>query len=177
MFAELLPDKKEFGVVLAKDEGIMNIGCAATVERVLERYPDGKLDLIAIGQRRFRILDLDKSRDFLQGRIEFFNDTEADEIPIMLRSEAIELSTRLREVEAPGLSIEPVLDAPQISFQLAQYITDLDKKQAILSMQSETDRLQYLVSILPDYIATRKRVLLAKRVAPLNGHAKKEQDL
>jgi Lon protease-like protein len=172
MFSELLPEKKEFGIVLAKDEGIMQIGCAAKVERVLERYPDGKLDLIAVGQRRFRILNLDKSREFLQGEIEFFNDEEVTDVPLALRQQAIQLCSQLRAVETPDIVIEPVLDTPQLSFQLAQFITDLDKRQTILSMQSEVDRLQFLVSVLPDYINSRKRVLLARRVAPLNGHAK-----
>ena len=33
----------EFGVVLAKDEGIINIGCTASVQKVMRRYEDGRL--------------------------------------------------------------------------------------------------------------------------------------
>jgi hypothetical protein len=64
------------------------------------------------------------------------------------------------------------LDAPQLSFQLAQFISDLDKRQTVLSLRSEVERLQYLVTTFPDYIVQRERVALAKRVGPLNGHAK-----
>ncbi|MBV9156066.1 MAG: hypothetical protein JO097_07370, partial [Acidobacteriaceae bacterium] len=61
---------------------------------------------------------------------------------------------------------------PQLSFQLAQFIADLDKRQTVLSLRSEVERLEFLVNILPDYIVQRERITLAKRVAPLNGHAK-----
>jgi hypothetical protein len=32
--------------------------------------------------------------------------------------------------------------------------------------------LEFLVNILPDYTVQRERLMLAKRVAPLNGHPK-----
>ncbi|HEY1215065.1 MAG TPA: hypothetical protein VGE93_15655 [Bryobacteraceae bacterium] len=68
--------------------------------------------------------------------------------------------------------VEPQLDGPQLSFQLAQFISDLDKRQTVLTLRSEVERLEYLVSILPSYLAQREKVVLAKRLAPLNGHAK-----
>ena len=55
MMSEIIPKEGEFGVVLAKDEGTINIGCTASVRRVMRRYEDGRMDLLAIGQRRFRI--------------------------------------------------------------------------------------------------------------------------
>ena len=45
----------EFGIVLAKDDGIVNTGCTVIVEDVLERYPDGRFDVLTRGQRRFEI--------------------------------------------------------------------------------------------------------------------------
>ncbi len=43
----------EFGIVLAKDGGIVNAGCTVVVETVLERYPDGRFDVLTRGRRRF----------------------------------------------------------------------------------------------------------------------------
>ena len=43
----------EFGVVLAGEKGIVNTGCTATVEKVLKKYPDGRMDLISIGPPAF----------------------------------------------------------------------------------------------------------------------------
>lgn len=172
MMGDIIPDGAEFGVVLAKDDGIVNIGCTATVDRVLQRYPDGRLDLVAIGQRRFRVVSLNDDKSYLRASVEFFNDEEASAVPLNLRRRALTAFQRLRQLEEPSLVIEPAIEAPQLSFQLAQFISDLDKRQTVLSIRSEVERLEFLVSLLPDYILQRERILRAKRVAPLNGHAK-----
>lgn len=172
MMGELIPARAEFGVVMAKDDGIVNVGCTATVDRVLQRYPDGTLDLVAIGQRRFRVVSLNDDKPYLRAAVEYFNDEEAAQVPLDLRKRAIAGFQRLREIEEPSVVIEPTLEAPQLSFQLTQFISDLDKRQTVLSLRSETERLQFLMGILPGYIAQREHITLAKRVAPLNGHAK-----
>ncbi len=51
MFGEILRNRGEFGVVRAGEKGIVNTGCTATVEKVLKRYTDGRLDLLTIGRR------------------------------------------------------------------------------------------------------------------------------
>src|ERR1700761_8037787 len=76
MMSDLISGSTEFGVVLAKDDGIVNIGCTATVDRVLQRYDDGRLDLVAIGQRRFRVVSLNDDKSYLRASVEFFNDEE-----------------------------------------------------------------------------------------------------
>ncbi len=172
MMGEIIPARGEFGVVLAKNDGIVNVGCTATVDRVVQRYPDGRLDLVAIGRRRFQLMSLDEEKPYLRAAVEFFNDDEAGEVPLDLRRKAIAGYQRLRDVEKPSVIIEPALEGPQLSFQLAQFISDADKRQTILSLRSEVERLEYLVTMLPDYIVQRERIMLARRVAPLNGHPK-----
>ena len=172
MMGDVIAARGEFGIVLAKDDGIVNVGCTATVERIFRRYPDGRLDLLAIGHRRFQVVSLDEEKSYLRAVVEYFNDEEASEVPAALRRKAIEAYERLREVEKPNVIIEPKLEGPQLSFQLAQFIADLDKRQTVLALRSETERLEFLVNILPDYPLPRERMMLAKRVAPLNGHPK-----
>jgi ATP-dependent Lon protease len=172
MMNEALTDSSEFGVVLAKDDGIVNIGCTAAIDRVMQRYPDGRLDLLAVGQRRFRILSVNEELPYLRAEVEFFNDEDAGEIPEELRKQAIAGYEKLRAIETPNVIIEPTLDAPQLSFQLAQFVGDLDKRQTLLSMRSEAERLRFLIAMLPGYTEQRQLVAMAKRVAPLNGHAK-----
>ncbi|HEX4227402.1 MAG TPA: LON peptidase substrate-binding domain-containing protein [Bryobacteraceae bacterium] len=172
MLRDLNPNRGEFGVVLAKDDGIVNIGCSATVDRVFQRYPDGRMDLLAMGRRRFQVISLDEEKSYLRASVEFFNDDEANEVPLELRQKAIEGYRLLRNLEKPDVLIEPALDGPQLSFQLAQFISDLDKRQTMLAIRSEVDRLQFLVGMLPEYLRIRERITVAKRVAPLNGHAK-----
>src|SRR4051794_15603274 len=46
MFADLLENDDAFGIVWADDEGLREAGCACRVEQVLERYDDGRLDVV-----------------------------------------------------------------------------------------------------------------------------------
>jgi Lon protease-like protein len=72
MMGELGRSGGEFGMVLAKDGGIVSIGCTAVVERVLKRYPDGRMDIVVVGRRRFRIESLNEDKPYLQAEFELF---------------------------------------------------------------------------------------------------------
>ncbi|HEY3458141.1 MAG TPA: LON peptidase substrate-binding domain-containing protein [Bryobacteraceae bacterium] len=172
MMAEAISDHSEFGVVLAKEQGIANIGCTAIVEEVTRRYDDGRLDLVAMGQRRFRITSLDQEKTYLRAEVQFFNDDDASEVPPELRQKASSAYRQLASLEE-GVA-EPKFERARISFQLAQLIEDLDKRQTVLALRSEIERLEYLIQIVPGYIEQRERIAFARRVAPLNGHPKVE---
>lgn len=172
MMGMLIPERGEFGVVLAKGGGVVNIGCTATVEEVVRRYPDGRLDVIAVGRRRFNILSLDEEKAYLRAEVEYFNDEDANPAPPALQQKAIADYEKLRAIHPEGATNQPHVGEPQLSFQLGQLIDDLEHRQALLIMRSETERLTYLIQSLPSYIREREQIALAKRVGPLNGHAK-----
>jgi Lon protease-like protein len=172
MVGLLIPERGEFGVVLARDGGVVNLGCTATVEQVVRRYPDGRLDLVAMGRRRFQIVSLDEEKPYLRAEVEYFNDENADPAPQPLQRRAISEYERLRATYPGNPAEEPRVGEPQLSFQLAHLIDDVEHRQALLGIRSETERLSYLIQNLPSYITQREELTLAKRVAPLNGHAK-----
>jgi Lon protease-like protein len=164
----------EFGVVLAKDEGIINIGCTANVQKVMRRYDDGRLDLLALGQRRFRILGINEEKAYLQADVEFFEDVDLTEVSPDLKQRAqIEL-LKLIALEGANRERDAGLSS-RLSFQIAYLLDDVDKRQTVLALRSEVERLEFLVRAVPDYVTQQERIALAKRVAPLNGHAKKVQ--
>ena len=53
MVADVMRGKAEFGVVLAGEKGIVNTGCTASIEKVVKTYPDGRMDLLTVGRRRW----------------------------------------------------------------------------------------------------------------------------
>jgi ATP-dependent Lon protease len=156
--------ESEFGVVLAKDEGIINIGCTASVQKVMRRYDDGQMDLLALGQRRFRILGINEDRSYLRAEVEFFEDVDLTEVRATIAHRRL-LALEGREADAGS--------STRLSFQIAYLLDDVDKRQMILALRSEVERLEFLVKAVPDYVLQQERITLAKRVAPLNGHAKK----
>jgi ATP-dependent Lon protease len=172
MMGEIIPAHAEFGMVLCKDQGIVNIGCTATVEQVVRRYPDGRLDIVAVGRRRFTVVSLNDDKSYLRATVEFFNDEQADDVPAELRSRAIHEYRQLRKVVDDPSRAEAQLDQPQMSFELGGLIDDTDKRQSLLGIRSEVKRLEYLVSVLPQYTVQQRLVRLARRTGPRNGHAK-----
>ena len=166
--------KSEFGVVLAKDEGIINIGCTANVQKVMRRYEDGRLDLLALGQRRFRILGINEEKSYLQAEVEFFEDVDLTEVSPDLKQRASTAYRKLLALEGVGQEKDSG-SSSRLSFQIAYLLDDVEKRQTVLALRSEVERLEFLVRAVPDYVIQQERIALAKRVAPLNGHAKKAE--
>src|SRR3954463_10119955 len=76
MVGNALRDESEFGVVLAREDGIVNAGCTVAVEKVLEMDPDGRMDILTAGKRRFDIAAINEEKPYLQGEVRFFDDDE-----------------------------------------------------------------------------------------------------
>jgi hypothetical protein len=96
---------REFGVVLASEKGIVNIGCTATVEQVLRQYPDGRMDLLTRGRRRFEIVRLNDERAFLRASVDFFDDDVSEPATPEIQKRAIDGYSQLQalsESTPPG---------------------------------------------------------------------------
>jgi Lon protease-like protein len=179
MIADVRRDRSEFGVVLAGKEGIAGTGCTAAIERVLREYPDGQIDILAVGRRRFNIGGINQDRSYLRCTAEYFDDDElsvasgiANDDPGVRapKTRAIDGCNALRTLrrETP-LSI-PEMQLPQLSFLLARDVQDLDFRQQLLMARNEAERLRRLAEFFPGYIQSQQRVEHVKQVAPRNGH-------
>ncbi|MCW5981771.1 MAG: LON peptidase substrate-binding domain-containing protein [Bryobacteraceae bacterium] len=169
MIGEALRNKTEFGVVLAADRGIVGTGCTAVVEKVTQAYPDGRMDIVVMGVRRFEIRDLDTEKAYLRGSVDFFNDEETDEPGEDLRERALQGYGELKEVLGPEPAPDPKLEDPQLSFQLAQLVPDLEFRQKMLGLRSESERLRQLVEFLPAHLEQQRHAGHVRAVAPWNG--------
>jgi Lon protease-like protein len=173
MIAEVLREGIEFGVVLANEKGIVNTGCTATVERVLREYPDGRMDILTVGKRRFEITRLNDELSYLRGAVEFFDDDDPSAPSEEIRRRAIEGYNELRSLTSDSpLSATEARD-PQLSFFLARSIQDLGLRQTLLSARSEADRLRQLADFFPKFLIRQRRIEHVKQVAPRNGHGGK----
>jgi len=85
---ELSPDDRRFGVVAIRDgyevgdlavHSAHRVGCEALVREVGER-PDGRYDLEAVGQRRFRVDGMDESRSYLVGDVSFLDERDGEDV-------------------------------------------------------------------------------------------------
>jgi Lon protease-like protein len=172
MIREVLRERVEFGVVLASEKGLLNTGCTATVDKLLREYPDGRMDILATGRRRFEILRLNEDRSFLRGAIEFFDDEEAAPPPPETRQQAIAAYNELQKLSSQGPLAAGETNDAQLSFRLARPVNDLATRQILLAMRSEAERIRQLASFLPAYLIRERRVQHVKQVAPRNGHGR-----
>jgi Lon protease-like protein len=169
MVGEAEARSSEFGIVLAKDGGIANAGCTVVVEKVVRRYPDGRFDLIARGQRRFEIVSLDQEKDYLRGEVEYFGDEDPEPAEAGLRKLAIAgLEKIQRALDEPGERM-PDPESPFLSFELAQGVEDLDFQNIVQRSRSESERLRMIADFAEKHIERRKYAEKMKRSAPQNG--------
>lgn len=170
MVGNAIRDNSEFGIVLAREDGIVNAGCTVVVEKLKQMYPDGRMDVLTRGRRRFEIQSLNEEKTYLQAEVTFFDDDDFTPTPAELREQAMahyQTLSRLgvlKEPEAPDLS------DPQLSFQLAHAVPDLNFLSVLLRQRSETGRLTELNTYLSQYIPRQQAIERMKALAPTNGH-------
>ena len=178
MIGEAIEAGSEFGIIYATERGMSRIGCAAVVEEVLKRYPDGRLDILTRGRRRFEVILLHEERSFLEGSVSPYADEDLETPAEALRAAAIAVWRDWMVLEN-GSAPEPDVRRPELSFYLADALPDTEFRQMLLTLRSERERLLALVQFLPKFIEREKVKRTIKRVAPLNGHSKhlSDQDL
>ncbi|MGZ4199315.1 MAG: LON peptidase substrate-binding domain-containing protein, partial [Thermoleophilia bacterium] len=56
MIGECLDRESEFGIVWLSDKGLCDIGCTARITQVLDRFDDGRMNILVAGDRPFRLV-------------------------------------------------------------------------------------------------------------------------
>jgi Lon protease-like protein len=172
MIGECRANDAPFGVVRALDDGgIAEIGCTAEIVTVTKEYPDGRMDLVAEGRKRFEVLELNRERSFLRAEVLPLPDepsapTQQDkERAIQAHLEILTLAGAVQDLAAA----EP----NALSFYLAGSLPlDLDFKQKLLSMRSESERIQAVATYLESILPNLRRTARSREKAGGNGHAR-----
>ena len=170
MIGECLERKLPFGVVRAKENALAEIGCTAEIVAVTKKYEDGRLDIVTEGRRRFQIRNVNHEREFLQGEVSYFEDE-----PGPRQSDDVQRAVKLHSQIMALLTAEtapPDPDDPQLSFHLAGTLPlDLDFKQTLLGLRSESERVVGLIEYFEAILPNLRRAVKARDKAGGNGHA------
>lgn len=170
MIGECLQCQGEFGMVRARQEGLAIIGCTAKVVTVMHRYPDGRLDILCRGERRFEIESLLDGRSFLQAEVDFLSDRE----PCSTRRErerCAALHMEMMELSGNTATEFPQLDLNQpVAFLLASAIpADLEFKQELLHLHSDGERTARLMEFYQSILPKLQRGSMGSKTAVHNG--------
>lgn len=168
MIQECLEQKKPFGMVRASKDALAEVGCTAVIVKVINKYEDGRLDISTEGKQRFEVLQLNQERSFLQAEVLFFDDDPSQVAKADLES-VLKLHQQLFEIL--GQATQVGRESPSISFQLANELpVDLDFKQALLEMKTESERISTLTEYYKATIPKVERSLRVRERASGNGH-------
>src|SRR5437764_10932817 len=81
------PEPRSFGVVAIREghevgtgsvRSLYDIGCVATLTQV-QRFPDGRFAVMAVGTQRFRLVDVDRARPYLRATVDLLGEPAGDE--------------------------------------------------------------------------------------------------
>jgi Lon protease-like protein len=169
MIRECIAAEAPFGVIRAFEEGIAEVGCTAEIITVTKEYPDGRMDLICEGRKRFEVIEVNRDRSFLQAEVLIVPDdpeaaVQEDRVKaVQLHLEILSLAGAVQDLSAA--------DQNQLSFYLAGSLPlDLDFKQKLLVMRSEAQRIQAVAAYLETILPQLKRAARARQTAGGNGH-------
>src|SRR5438094_3163303 len=74
MIKECLDQNRAFGIIRSKGEALATIGCTAEIMNVLKTYPDGRMNILAEGKKRFEVLQVNQERAFLRAEVFYLDD-------------------------------------------------------------------------------------------------------
>jgi Lon protease-like protein len=147
MIGECLDADSEFGIVWLSDEGLKPRGCACVVAQVLERLPDGRMNVVCRGTRPFRIVERIEHRPYPAGVVEWLEDKD-EPVDAETLAAAREAYNDLVE-QATDEPAEPERLATMGAYDMAATVDfGLDAKQGILDVRSENARLRLVTRLL-----------------------------
>lgn len=160
-----------FGIVLARPESEplheepYPVGTMAEIE-ALDRMDDGRINLIARGSQRFRILSQHRNKPYLSGIVEAYSDEQETEV--VLNQPAHQAGMLFRSYLKTLLAVagrgELEFVLPDNAEELSHFIAHLidiqdEQKQHMLEMTSTRLRLEEEITILRREVPFMRQVL------------------
>jgi Lon protease-like protein len=168
MIGECLDEDREFGIIWLSDDGLKEVGCSARIERVLERFDDGRLNILVEGTDPFRLDRRIEDLPYPAGDIELLaDDEETDEATLeRARSRYADLVEEVTDTRP-----EPDALAGLGAYGMAATLEVAPAaKQSLLELRSEQGRLEQLEALFAEALERIKMAERAAERASGNGH-------
>lgn len=168
MIRECLDQETEFGLVWGTDEQFSDVGCAAKVSELITEFPDGRMNIMIQGTRRFRVVSRQDIHAYITAVVQ---DVEDDKEPYNLG-----MGNKLKELYSQAIKLSlgwttpppPTEDLSQISYVVASSLSlPLEQQQELLEDTSVNNRLKIMADLLENALV---RLTEVKRRTRGNGH-------
>jgi ATP-dependent Lon protease len=175
MIGECLDAQKEFGIVYYDGAEIKSVGCMAKITQVIKRYPDGRMDILTNGTRRFHIEQIYEDMPYQKAQVAYFEDSNLDDPQVSdyISDQAKDLLNqiaKLSKISSNTFSAEK-MNPQKLSFLIAGIKGfSYDEKQEFLEMQSSIERLEKGIEGLTNLVERLKISDEMKKIIDGNGH-------
>jgi ATP-dependent Lon protease len=160
-----------FGIVLVDDGSLADVGTTARIERIVNRYDDGRMDILVEGEERFEVRSVHDRKSYYTADVTLLDDDPT--LDPSLKERAI--TQHMKLLELAGRTVRPdVYDGVnRLSFMLAQNAgLDPEQKQEVLARDSENERVEYLIRHFEALIPRVEQEDDVRRRIQSNGHFK-----
>lgn len=129
-----------------------DIGCSAIISSH-QPLPDGRSNILAIGERRFVIEELIESdAPYHQGRVQYFDDGDRDDPAVSTLADTVWRAfcdLRVAHGQDAPTSYNPSGRPADVSFVLAGALDlSLDEKEALVRLTSAEERFRRLIQLI-----------------------------
>ena len=161
LIGECLESGEAFGLLYADDQGVREVGTLARVADVLERFDDGRLNIVVEGGERFRVEELTRGRSFMTAEVGEVEDEPGAVVEAETAARAAG-SFRALAAVAGAETGEPDESSPALSFELAAQVElPAEAKQRLLESRVEQERLELVAELLD---AARAALIAAREL-------------
>jgi len=173
LIQKCIAEGKEFGINLVQKQEVQKVGCTAIVGSVVQRYPDGRMDIIVQGRRRYALLGVDGGEaPYKVGRVRYLQNVR-EKLDQQLAAETVllynELVAKVYKNQVPQVEIQEF--EPGLSFLLAQKAgMDLEQRQRLLENSSENGRLAQLYAYLHEVVPKLEHLEETERIIRSDGY-------
>ena len=172
MVANCLAENIPFVIMRGSERHIREIGCVADIVQILAQYEDGRVDIAVEGLYRVQILRIDRRKLYHQGVVAEYQDThQTTSVPNRERL----IAQHIKLLEIAGRTVDPQFynSNDPISWMIGRNCgLTLDQRQQLLEMQSEDERIEFLIHYLLEFIPVVTEKWEIRKKIMSNGHFK-----
>jgi Lon protease-like protein len=166
-----------FAIVLADAQGLRRVACTCLIAQVLERFRDGRSNILVRGERPVELVELHDHRAYRTATARQLVD-EVDEAPREAQEAAIASYEAIAAENEVGRAPEAPAPGPGLSYALAGRV-DLgsDVKQRLLQDRDEVRRLAAVTELLEELTRGLRIAAEVQRQARANGRVRTPEEI
>jgi Lon protease-like protein len=167
LIGECVDQERPFLLLYTDEAGTRELGCTARVVEVLERFEDGRMNIVVEGEQLVKVVQLTRGRSFTTGLVE----PVPDDLEVGEERDAA-LTMYRRFAAAAGLEPQDAIESEDDALSyaiMARVDFPPTDKQGVVELRSERERLMALVELLARGMQALKKIEEIRKRAQANG--------